>query len=102
MCKEENTALIFAGRIRSELLNKGTLMSVHVLGLTSYVNFFFQPPIFSMRFTSGDCGGHLLSLFSNHANTAMALWQRELSYWNTNEQYFLHWMDSKFPSVRSM
>ena len=74
----------FAGRIMSELLNKGTLLSVHVLGLTSYVNFFFQPQIFSMRFTSGDCGGHLLSLFSNHANTAMALWQRELSYWNTN------------------
>ena len=76
--KDENTFQIFAGLVLSELLNNAVLISLHVVGLTSHVSFFMQLQLFLTRFTSGDGGGNIilcLSLFSNNANTAMALWQ---------------------------
>ena len=58
-----------------------SLISLHVVGLTSHASFFMQLQMFFIRFTSGDCGENSilrLALFSNHANTAMALWQETL------------------------
>ena len=77
--KQENTVLIFAGRILSELLNNGGFISLHVVGLISHVSFFMQPQMFLIGFTSGNCGGNnilCLKLFLSHAYIAMALWQR--------------------------
>ena len=87
LSKEENTGLIFAGQILSELLNNDALISLHVAGLTSHASVFMQLQMFIIGFKSGDCGGNSilrLALFSNHANTVMALWQGELSCWNAN------------------
>ena len=69
---EENTVLIFAGRI----LNNRALISLHVVGLTTHVSFIMQLQMFLIVFTTGDCGGYSilrLALFSHHANTVMAL-----------------------------
>ena len=76
LSKEENTVLIFAGRILSELMNNAAVISLHAVCLTSHTAFFMQLHMFLMGFTSGDCGGKSilrLALFLNHANTAMAL-----------------------------
>ena len=76
LSKEENTVLIFAGRILSELLNNAALISLHVAGLTTHVSFIMQLQMFLIVFTTGNCGGYSilrLALFSHHANTAMAL-----------------------------
>ena len=57
MSKDENTVLIFAGRIMNyELLDNAALISSRVVGLTSYASFFIQLQMSSMGFTSGDCG----------------------------------------------
>ena len=87
LSKEENTVMIFARRIMSKFLNNAAFIASHVIGLISHVSISIQLQMFSIRFTFGDCRGYsilCLSLFSNHANTVMALWQRTLSYWNTN------------------
>ena len=57
-------------------LNNTPSSSLRVVGLTSHMSFFMQLHMFSIGFTSGDCEGISilrLELFSNHANTAMAL-----------------------------
>ena len=46
MGKEENTVLIFAGRILSELRNNAALISLRVVGLTSHASFFIQLQMF--------------------------------------------------------
>ena len=46
LSKEENTVLIFTGRILSELLNNAALISLHVVGLTSHAFVFMQLQIF--------------------------------------------------------
>ena len=56
--KDENTALIFAGRIMSELLNNAALDYSHPAVWTSHASFFIQLHMFSIGFTFGDCGGH--------------------------------------------
>ena len=87
LSKAENTVLIIAGRIRSEHLNNGAFISLHVVGLISLASFFMQFQMFLTGFRSGDCGENsilCLSLFLNHAYIAMALWQGALSCWNTN------------------
>ena len=68
LSKEKNTVLIFAGRILAELLNNATLIILRVAGLTSYASVFMQLQIFFI-------GNSILrlALFSNHANTAIAL-----------------------------
>ena len=74
--KDENTALIFAGRILSEFLNNAALISLHVVGLISHVSFFMQLQMFFIGFISGDCGENSilrLALFLNHVNPAMAM-----------------------------
>ena len=66
----------------SKLLNNAALISSHVISLTSRASFFIEPLMFSIGFRSSDCGGHSilrLSLFSNHADTAMALWEHCLT-----------------------
>ena len=76
LSKYENTVLIFAGPILSEHLNNAALISLHVVGLTSNVSVFMQLQMFLIGLPSGDCGENSilrLELFSNHANTAMAL-----------------------------
>ena len=76
LSKDENTFLIFAGPILSELLNNASLIYLHVVGLTSHVSVFMQLQMFLIGFTSGDCGENSilrLELFSKHANTAMTL-----------------------------
>ena len=42
LSRDENTVLIYAGRIMSELMNNAALISSHVVGLTSFVSFFIQ------------------------------------------------------------
>ena len=82
LSKEENTVLIFAGRIMSKLLNNGAFISSHDVGLISHTSFFIQIQRFLTGFTSGNRGGNIilcLSLFLNHAYIAMALWQGTLS-----------------------
>ena len=46
LLKEENTVLIFAGRIRPELLNIAAFISSHVVGLISHVSLFMQLQVF--------------------------------------------------------
>ena len=46
LSKEENTVLIFTGRILSEHLNNAALISLHVVGLTSHALVFMQLQIF--------------------------------------------------------
>ena len=60
LCKEENTVLIFAGRIiiiiiiiYSKLLNNGAFISSHDVGLISHTSFFIQIQRFLTGFTSG-------------------------------------------------
>ena len=110
LSRDENTVLICLGRIiiMSELLNTAALIYSHVVGLTSPLSFLIQLQSF-IRLTSGDWGGHRilrLSLFSNHVNTTMALWQRTLSYLNINECCWSLNICStgsrKFPSMGSM
>ena len=87
LSRDENTVLIFAERIMSEFLNNAALISSHVDCMLSHASFFVQLQMFLKGFTSADCKGHsivCLSVFPNHVNTAMAMWQRALSYWNTN------------------
>ena len=52
LSQNENTVLIFAGRILSELLNNAVLIPLHVVGLTSHAFFFMQIQIFLIGFTS--------------------------------------------------
>ena len=76
LSKDENTVLIFAGRILSEILNNAALIFLHVVGLTSHASFFMQLQMFMIGFISGDCGENSilhLALFLNHVNTAMAM-----------------------------
>ena len=60
----------------SQLLNNAALISLHVVGLISYSPFFMRLQMFLIGCTSRDRGGNSilrLALFSNNANTAMAL-----------------------------
>ena len=51
--KEENTVLIFAGRILWQLLNNGAFISLHVVGLIFRASFFMKLQMFLIGFTSG-------------------------------------------------
>ena len=109
LSKDENTVLIFAGQIQSELLNNGTYISLHVVSLISHASFFMQRQIFSTGFASGNYRGNIilcLLLFLNHAYIAMTLWQGALSYWNTNgccwSLNISSTDSSNFPPMRSM
>ena len=74
LSKDEYTLLIFAGQIIAKLMNNFALISSLVVGSTSSVSFSIQLQMFSLGFTSGDCGGNSilrLSLFSYHASIAL-------------------------------
>ena len=76
LSEDENTVLIFAGRILSELLNNAAVIPLHVVGLTFHAFFFMQLQMFLIGFISGDCGEDSilrLALFLNHVNTTMAM-----------------------------
>ena len=46
LSEEENTVLIFAEQILSELLNNDALISLHEVGLTSQASFFMHFQMF--------------------------------------------------------
>ena len=46
LSKDENTVLIFAGRILSKLLNNAASIPLHVVGLTSHASIFMQLQMF--------------------------------------------------------
>ena len=103
-------ALLIKAKLRLDLwstnyvktLNNAALIASHVVGSTSHASFFIQLQKFLIQFTSGDCGEHssfCLSLFLNHANTAMTLWQRAFV---AGPYYICSSGCSKFPSMRSM
>ena len=50
LSKEENTVLIFAGRIMSKFLNNGAFISLHVVGLISRASLIMELQMFFDRY----------------------------------------------------